>query len=166
MAIKKRSHPKFLRPNYGRTKRSRVKLSWRRPRGIDNKKRLKLKYMGASPSIGYGQPSAIKHKHPQGKPEVLIQSPSEVKGLKDVVVRIASGVGKAKRQLIIKLCEAAGLHVVNKGKQEESRKQLQAAGQSPGQKQEAEAKGKEAKVKAEDESKKVQEGKDELAGRK
>jgi len=112
----KRTHPKFLRPNYGRSSRSRIKLAWRRPRGIDNKKRAKIKYMGCSPSIGYGQPLSIKYNHPKGLPEVIVQTPSEVKGLKDVVVRIAGGVGRVKRELIIKLCEAAKVHVVNKSK--------------------------------------------------
>ncbi len=112
----KRTHPKFLRPNYGRSSRSRIKLAWRRPRGIDNKKRAKIKYMGCSPSIGYGQPSSIKHQHPKGLLEVIVQTPSEVKGLKEVVVRIAGGVGRVKREAIIKLCEAAKIHVVNKAK--------------------------------------------------
>lgn len=112
----KRQHPKFRRPNYGRSSRSRIKLAWRRPRGIDNKKRLKIKYMGASPSIGYGQPSEIKHNHPQGLPELLVQAPSQLSGIKDMVVRIAGGVGRKKREEIIKLAESMKLHVVNKVK--------------------------------------------------
>ena len=112
MAIKKRKHPKFLRPNYGRSSRSRIKLAWRRPRGIDNKKRLKIKYMGASPSIGYRQPNAIRYFHPKGKPEVLVQTPADLEGLKDVVIRIAGGVGRLKRAAIEKLAASKGLHVV------------------------------------------------------
>ncbi|MFA6489330.1 MAG: eL32 family ribosomal protein [Candidatus Micrarchaeia archaeon] len=112
----KRTHPKFLRPNYGRSSRSRIKLAWRRPRGIDNKKRAKIKYMGCSPSIGYGQPLVLKGKHPKGLDEIIVQTPAELKGLKDVVVRIAGGVGRVKREAIIKLCEAAKIHVVNKSK--------------------------------------------------
>lgn len=112
MAIKKRKHPKFLRPNYGRSSRSRIKLAWRRPRGIDNKKRLKIKYMGASPSIGYRQPNAIRYFHPKGKPEVLVQAPADLEGLKGVVIRIAGGVGRLKRAAIEKLAASKGLHVV------------------------------------------------------
>jgi len=111
MSIKKRKHPKFLRPNYGRSSRSRIKIAWRRPRGIDNKKRLKIKYMGASPSIGYRQPKAIRYFHPQGMPEVLVQTPADLEGLKDVVVRIAGGVGRLKRAAIEKLAASKGLHV-------------------------------------------------------
>jgi len=112
MAIKKRKHPKFLRPNYGRSSRSRIKIAWRRPRGIDNKKRLKIKYMGASPSIGYRQPNAIRYFHPKGKPEVLVQTPAGREGLKDGVSRIAGGVGRLKRAAIEKLAAAKGLHVL------------------------------------------------------
>jgi large subunit ribosomal protein L32e len=112
----KRKHPKFLRPNYGRSSRSRIKIAWRRPRGIDNKKRLKIKYMGCSPSIGYGQPQEIKYNHPQGLPEVIIAAPSQLSNLKDVVIRIAGGVGRKKREDIIKLAESMKLHVVNKAK--------------------------------------------------
>ncbi|MEM2138375.1 MAG: eL32 family ribosomal protein [Candidatus Anstonellaceae archaeon] len=114
--MQKRTHPKFRRPNYGRSSRSRIKIAWRRPRGIDNKKRLKIKYMGASPSIGYGQPSEIKHNHPQGLPEMLVQTPAQLANLKDVVVRIAGGVGRKKREEIIKLAESMKLRVVNKAK--------------------------------------------------
>ena len=111
--VSKRSHPKFRRPNYGRTSRSRIKIAWRRPRGIDNKKRLKLAYMGCSPSIGYGQPSALKHKHPQGFKELLAQSPVDLAGAANVVIRIASGVGAVKREAIQKLAESMKLKVLN-----------------------------------------------------
>ncbi|MFA6214016.1 MAG: eL32 family ribosomal protein [Candidatus Micrarchaeia archaeon] len=112
MSIKKRKHPKFLRPNYGRSSRSRIKLAWRRPRGIDNKKRLKIKYMGASPSIGYRQPNAIRYFHPRGLPEALVQTPADLAGLKNVVIRIAGSVGRLKRAAIEKLASSMGLHVL------------------------------------------------------
>lgn len=113
MASKKRKHPTFARANYGRSSRSRIKDNWRRPRGIDNKKAFKFKYMGCSPSIGYGQPSDIKHNHPRGMPEILAQSPSDLSGAAEVVIRIASGVGAVKREAIQKLAETMKLKVVN-----------------------------------------------------
>jgi len=113
MAIKKRKHPQFLRPNYGRSSRSRIKIAWRRPRGIDNKKRMKIKYMGESPSIGFRQPKAIRYHHPKGLPEVLVQTPADLTGLKNVVIRIAGSVGRLKRAAIEKLAGSMALHVVN-----------------------------------------------------
>jgi len=123
MAIKKRPHPKFHRPNYGRSSRSRIKAPWRRQRGIDNKKRAKIAYMGCSPSIGYGQPSEIRGFHPRGMPEKLVQTPSELTGLKNVLIRIAGGVGRKKREEIIRVAEAAKLHVLNKAKKYEPKKE-------------------------------------------
>ena len=122
MEIKKRSHPKFRRPNYGRSCRSRIKKNWRSQRGTDNKKRRKFAYMGASPSIGYSQPSKIRDFHPRGMPEVLVQSAQDLFGLKDVLIRIASGVGRRKRQEIIKLADSAKLHVLNRTKKEKQKK--------------------------------------------
>jgi len=148
MAIKKRKHPQFLRPNYGRSSRSRIKIAWRRPRGIDNKKRLKIKYMGESPSIGYRQPKAIRYHHPRGLPEVLVQTPDDLKGLKNVVIRIAGSVGRLKRAAIEKLAGSMALHVVNVKKyapfvkriEKKDRKKAaeQAKKDGPGKKKEAE----------------------------
>ena len=114
--VSKRKHPKFLRPNYGRSSRSRIKIAWRRPRGIDNKKRVKIAYMGASPSIGYRQPNAIRDMHPQGMHEALVETPSQLSGLAGVAIRLASGVGRKKREEIIKLAESMKLRVLNKSK--------------------------------------------------
>ena len=45
------THPKFARQN--RAQKKRVGEAWRKPRWIDNKQRVKLKWAGASPAIGY-----------------------------------------------------------------------------------------------------------------
>lgn len=174
--VSKRPHPKFRRPNYGRSSRSRIKIAWRRPRGIDNKKRLKIAYMGCSPNIGYGQPSSIKHTHPQGLPEALVQSPVDLSGLKGVVVRISSGVGAVKREAIQKLAEQMKLRVVNprkfvprvakpkkaKGQPQEqakpeAKKQEPSAQAAKKEEQKAEAKKEEAKPEAKKEEPKTAE---------
>ncbi len=166
--VSKRKHPKFLRPNYGRSSRSRIKLAWRRPRGIDNKKRLKIAYMGASPSIGYRQPSAIRYLHPKGMREVLVASIADLAALKAVAVRIASGVGRLKREAIIKLAESMKLPVLNKAKKykpkpekkaldakkgegkkpEEKKAEVQPTEAKPNETKKAEAKTENAKVEA------------------
>jgi len=111
--IKGNKKPKFLRPNYGRTKRSRVKGNWRKPRGIDNKKRIKRKFMGASPSIGYGRNNKLKEFHPSGLLEVRVHNASELEGVTKRVVRIAGGVGVLKRKAIMEKAKAMGLRVLN-----------------------------------------------------
>jgi large subunit ribosomal protein L32e len=111
--IKKRKKPTFQRTNYGRTSRSRIKKGWRRPRGIDNKQLKKLRYMGKLPSIGYRNAATVRGMHPSGKHEVLIESPSQIEGLSNAHVRIASGVGGKKRAAIIKRARELALRVLN-----------------------------------------------------
>jgi len=108
-----RKHPKFLPPNYGRKKR--VKIRWRRPRGIDNKKRVHKAIMGASPEIGWRSPRDSRGLHPCGMPEVLIRSESDLAALKGAkcVGRIASTIGKRKRTLIEKQAREMDITIVN-----------------------------------------------------
>ncbi len=113
--VEKRKHPRFKRTNVGRTKRSRLKDVWRRPRGTGNKQRQKLKKAGKLPSIGYSNPRSVRDTHPLGKPEVIVHNLSELeehKG-KDVVVRIAGTVGKRKKTELLARAKEYGLHVVN-----------------------------------------------------
>lgn len=114
MMLKKKSKPKFLRPNYGRSSRKRVKANWRRPRGIDNKKRIKKAYMGALPSIGYSQDKKIRGLHPCGKREALVSNLVQLNSIsKDYAVRIASPVGKKLRLQIFQKALNLGLKVLN-----------------------------------------------------
>jgi large subunit ribosomal protein L32e len=172
MAIKKRKHPKFRRPNYGRSSRGRIGLAWRRPRGIDNKKRLKIAYMGASPSIGYGQPAEIRGFHPSGMPEALVQSPSELSTLSGVLIRIAGGVGRKKREIIEKLAKEKGLRVLNPARErakDRAKKERKAAALAAASaKKKAEEQKKEAERKAAEEkraadAKKAQEAEEKKA---
>jgi len=117
---KKKKHPQFLRPNYGRKSRFRIGVAWRRPRGIDNKKRIKLAYMGASPNIGYGKPASVRHTHPSGKKEVRVENASQLAlvtgagaAASKFAVRIAAGVGKKKKRELVASAQKAGLTVLN-----------------------------------------------------
>jgi len=111
----KKDKPKFLRPNYGRSSRKKIGLSWRRQRGVDNKKRINKAHMGASPSIGYGQDKKIKFFHPTGKKEVLIHNMSELEAVKDEVVRISASLSKRLKEKILAEAQKRKLHVVNPG---------------------------------------------------
>ena len=106
-----RKHPKFLPPNYGRKKR--VKLRWRKPRGIDNKKKIHKKIMGASPSIGWRSARDDRGFHPSGLMELLVRNVKELDGAKDVAVRIAGAVGAKKRAVIMEKAKKLGLPVLN-----------------------------------------------------
>ena len=115
---KKKGHPKFKRPNVGRTKRSRLKDKWRKPRGKGNKQRQKLKQAGRWPTIGYKNPKKIRGKHPTGVEEIVVNNVKDVetiqKETEKTAIRIASKVGKKKRIDIIKKADEKGLRVLNR----------------------------------------------------
>ncbi len=113
MKISKRDKPNFRRKNYGRTTRKRIKEGWKRPRGTDNKQRMKRKEHGKLPSIGWRNPKEIRGTHPLGAYEVIVHNPDELSQAKGRLIRIAGPVGKKKRMLIVKKAEEMKLTVLN-----------------------------------------------------
>ncbi|MFN7088501.1 MAG: eL32 family ribosomal protein [Candidatus Paceibacteria bacterium] len=83
--VKKKSKPKFNVLNAGFKKR--VKDRWRKPRGIDNKKRVRFAWAGASPRIGYKNASEIRGMHPSGKFEVLVHNVAELKAVQGLLTK-------------------------------------------------------------------------------
>lgn len=106
--------PEFRRQESWRYKR--VHSSWRRPKGVDSKMRLKLGGRPKSVEIGYGSPSQIRGRNGSGRDEVLVYNAD---GLSKVstsqVVRIGHVVGKRKRIGILEKAKTLGLYVVNPG---------------------------------------------------
>jgi large subunit ribosomal protein L32e len=111
MIMEKKNKPRFNVPNLGFFRS--VKARWRKPRGTHNKKRMKFKFMGASPKIGYRNPESMRDLHPSGMREAYVSNPKDLEGLKDVVLRIASSVGGKKRKLIEEKAKALHLRIVN-----------------------------------------------------
>lgn len=110
----KREIPKFVRCDSWKVKRLEDS-GWRRPKGLDNKMRLKRKGWLPLVNIGYRKIKSARGLHPSGFREILVHNPNEVAGLdpEEVVVRIASSVGKLKRIKIIEECNKLGIKVVN-----------------------------------------------------
>ena len=114
MATKK-SHPYFNVPNHrGKKGKVRVKARWRKPKGVDNKKKKRIAAHGAHPRVGYGNPPALKHLHPRGLPEVLVCSPQDLDSAKGRLARISSSVGKRKRLLLQQKAKELGIGLVGK----------------------------------------------------
>jgi large subunit ribosomal protein L32e len=109
----KRKHPKFFRSNFKRRERKRVKDNWRKPRGIDNKKKEKRKTYGAEPNIGYGNRRSLRGIHPCGMEEIRVLNAQMLDGVKAKAVRIAGPVGGKKRAEIRAKAKALGLRVLN-----------------------------------------------------
>lgn len=111
-AVKARK-PKFRRHESWRYKR--LKENWRKPRGLDNKMRLKVKGWPKSVNIGYGGPRISRGLHPSGYKEVLVHTPDEVAQVnpKTQAIRMAHAVGTRKRIQISLLAREKGIHVLN-----------------------------------------------------
>jgi len=142
MVMEKKNKPKFNVLNLGFYKN--VKSRWRKPRGSHNKKRMGFYWAGASPTIGYRNPKALRGLHPGGKKEVLVHNVAELEGLKDVLVRIASAVGAKKRELIEKKAKSMELKILNMKKEKKAKEEKPKAKKAKAEKK---AKGPKAKKK-------------------
>jgi large subunit ribosomal protein L32e len=110
---KKNRMPKFRRQEWFRFRRLGEK--WRRPRGKDSKMRLGKRGKPAMPSVGYKSPKLTRGLHPSGLVEVLVNSLKDIEGLNPSrqAVRIASSVGRRKREQIITRAKELGIRVLN-----------------------------------------------------
>jgi len=97
----KKKKPDFVRPESWRYKR--LSESWRRPRGLDNKMRRKIKGWPPTVNVGYRGPKATRGLHPSGYKEVLVYNTDDLKKIdpKTQAARIAHTVGKRKRARIL-----------------------------------------------------------------
>ena len=108
----KRKKPNFIRDESWRYKR--VDPSWRRPKGIDSKMRLKKKGWPKSVEVGYRSPRMVRGFHPSGFEEKLVFTVKELEKVDpNQVVRIGHTVGLKKRSRIVEKAEELGLRVLN-----------------------------------------------------
>ncbi len=105
--------PKFVRAESW--KYDRFSLSWRRPRGLDNKIRRKIKGWPPGPSMGYKGPKIARFLHPSGYREVIIFNIADLSTIdpNTQAARIAHTVGKRKRALIIAEAKNLNIKILN-----------------------------------------------------
>jgi large subunit ribosomal protein L32e len=133
--------PKFVRAESW--KYDRFSLSWRKPRGLDNKIRRKIKGWPPGPSMGYKGPKIARYLHPSGYKEVLVYNENDLSAIDATTqaVRIAHTVGKRKRAFIIAKAKEMNIKILNVKVSKETEKE---------EGEEAEAEEPEAEVAAEE----------------
>lgn len=106
---------RFLRPWHWKLKR--LGTSWRRPKGLDDKHRLKRKGYPPAVEVGYRSPKTVRGYHPSGYKEKIVSNPNELEEIdpKVYAIRIAHTVGKRKRIEIVKKALKLGLKILNAG---------------------------------------------------
>jgi large subunit ribosomal protein L32e len=109
----KNKKPKFIRAESW--KYDRFSVSWRRPRGLDNKIRRKIKGWPAGVSVGYKGPKIARGLHPSGYREVLVNNVQELSIVdpSTQAIRIAHTVGKRKRALVIAEAKKLNIKILN-----------------------------------------------------
>lgn len=117
--MQKRSKPKFARQYAHKKKRTGGKKApWRKPRGIDSAQKKHKKSRGAHPRVGYGQPKAIRGKHPTGVTEVLVRNLKDLEAVGEgMAARISRTVGARKRATIESAAKEKNIRVLNSGSQ-------------------------------------------------
>ena len=108
----KKRKPHFVREESWRYKR--VAATWRRPKGIDSKMRLKKKGRPKSVGVGYRSPRLVRGFHPSGFQEQVVTNIRDLEAIKpETIVRIGRTVGLRKRIQIIEKAEELGLSIIN-----------------------------------------------------
>ena len=75
-----KKQPKFRRQEWYRYYRL-SRTGWRKPKGMQSKQRLNMKYRTPMARVGYRKISAVRGLHSSGFEDVLVNQPSDLDGL-------------------------------------------------------------------------------------
>ena len=105
--------PKFLRTETWKKKSFKNDPKWRKPRGKDNKMRMKRSGKQPLVSVGYRGPKEVRGAHASGLREVIVSNPGQIDGLENVIIRINATVGNKKKIEIVKKAVKSNLKIAN-----------------------------------------------------
>merc|ERR1712117_873829 len=112
--IKKR-RKRFIRHQSERY--DKVKPSWRKPKGIDNRVRRRFKGQYLMPSIGYGSNAKTRHMMPDGFKKFVVHNVKELELLLMLkgthAAEIAHNVSSLKRKDIVERANQLSIKVTN-----------------------------------------------------
>jgi len=117
-ALRLRARTRNKKPAFERAeswKYDRFSLSWRRPRGLDNKIRRKIKGWPPGCSTGYKGPKIARGLHPSGFREVIVFNVGDLSKIdpNTQAALIAHTVGKRKRATIIAEAKNLSIKILN-----------------------------------------------------
>ncbi|GAM19203.1 hypothetical protein SAMD00019534_027100 [Acytostelium subglobosum LB1] len=96
---------------------ARVKPSWRKPRGIDNRVRRRFSGARPMPSVGYGSDNSTKNVCPDGYKHFVIRNIKELEVLlmhnRRYAAEIYHGVSAQSRKAIVERARELDIKVTN-----------------------------------------------------
>src|SRR3989338_2098300 len=109
----KSKKPDFIRQDI--RKKARLKIKWRKPRGLDSKIRRKLNGRAKPVSQGYRSPGKVRGLHQSGFRQFIIRTIKDMDKLspKEYCLIISSSLGKKKRVEALKKAIEKNFQVVN-----------------------------------------------------
>ena len=116
-AAQMKKQPKFRRQEWFRYHRL-SRTGWRKPKGLQSKQRLNMKYRTPMARVGYGKISSVRGLHSSGFEDILVNNPNDLDGLdpERQAVRVGASVGNRKRAKIHDRADDLGLRVLNRRK--------------------------------------------------
>ncbi|XP_057297979.1 60S ribosomal protein L32-like [Hydractinia symbiolongicarpus] len=95
----------------------KVKPSWRKPKGIDNRVRRRFKGQYLMPSIGYGSNAKTRHMMPDGFKKFVVHNVQELELLMMLkgshAAEVAHNVSSRKRKDIVERANQLSIKVTN-----------------------------------------------------
>lgn len=107
----KKEKPSFIR--YKSKNIKKLSKSWRRPRGMHNKVRLRIKGHIKAPSIGYGNKSQLKGLYKGQVKYKLVTSLNDLKNLDAKAIIISNKIGLKKKIQLLNEIKKLDIKILN-----------------------------------------------------